>query len=636
MFRVTRLHHHHHTQEGEVVEDHFPSTAGPVEGRRWGTMAATRRQTRLQSDQRTQVPCCWLLAIFALILCSYPLRAVSQGLPFSRGYRQSHTQYGGVPGSSGLTSGNKHGAFNHPPPGSPKNRVSGGGQGVEGGTAATASAGSANPIPELDKPTLLRNRNKIHIKPVRAPNQPNFLPSLPTEQLMATALYPGLGQNFSLTVQLDGNMAITVHPRRGFTTWNITYIDKALMVHPYFNSQIRQKIALKAGEQPVQAMPAEMAPKGRKKRCCIAGALRASSGLDIPNLDAGLAVSLGPGSLTYFKEDVAGGVYNLTTMNRGGGMAEIVVFTTLDPEYSPYPRIHGNDPQIKVTKINNTELTMAWEADIEAKDVSYCFIYHRAQDHFADDVHSSSFAQWMERDTATHLRCVKSGPSAHNTLVIKNLQPGTEYHIDLLTHNINTRRETTFMGVQVTTSSPGAAAPNHQSGHHVGIPSGLLRRPNNYRSRDPPPTYIDNPRRHVFAPPRQYGLLKQPHIPARPGRLQQYHNPANPMGLTAFPPSPDAATEPPPMNIFTPPRRAPAARKPWYYPTLTRLGQGVNRYYAPRQWMRSRLRTYRDVPLLSEPTSDVSAAAAPNSRGNAAAIVGILPLILGTVLMMFP
>ena len=460
-------------------------------------------------------------------------------------------------------------------------------------------------IAELDKPTFLRSSRKINIKPIRTQWQPNFLQPLPAEKLIAVALYPDVGQNFSLPVKLDGNMAITVHPRRGFTTFNVTYLDVELTVHPYFNSEIRQRMPLKPGEQPVQAMPAGHHAHSRVKRCCVTGAVRSSSGLDIPNLDAGLGMSLGPGSLSYFKEDVAGGTYNLTTLNRGVGMAEIVVFTTLDPEFSPYPRIHGNDPQIKVREITASSVLMAWEAPPEQPDVSYCFIYHRAQDHWPDDVHSSSFAAWMERDTAVHLKCVKSGVNGlHNTLKITGLQPGTEYHIDMLAHNLKTQRETTFIGAQVRTAAgPSGGAHGTPNAHYTGPVN--LGRPPLYADRtttlyngqgrhgipggfrDLPPNFVDNPRRHVMNPDPRGRLPKTP-----VHGNGQFYNPANPYGFTAIPPTA------PVVKVYTP--KQTNTRKPWYYNLVKVAGQvtaPVKKYYAPRQWTHPdpRPRPHRDV-----------------------------------------
>lgn len=464
---------------------------------------------------------------------------------------------------------------------------------------------------------------------------------------MAASLYPGVGQNFSLPVKLDGNMAITVHPRRGFTTFNVTYMDVELMVHPYFNSKIRQVIDV-GNHQPVQAMPVSHGAFHRRKRCCISGAARANSGMDVPSLDAGLGMSLGPGSLTYFKEDVAGGLYNLTTLNRGAGMSEIVVFTTLNPEFSPFPRMHGTDPQIKVQEIRATSVKMSWEALTDAPEVVYCFIYHRAQDHYPDDVHSSSYAAWIERDTAVHLQCVKSGPDKQNTMIIPNLQPGTEYHIDLLSHNRRTSRETTYMGVQVRTAGglfgggtgPARGFNSGATGAFVGV------------GRTPPfagPSFSRHPGRSaVVAPGRfrdHFGRVLPPghnsfHSPQHPGSPQRqpkmpvdshgvFYNPANPRRPTVSPPS----TPPPPMKAFTP--RAPnSARQPWYYNFIHNAKPGsqqVGRYHAPPQWANpgpgSRPRTHRDVgEVLWLHAADQSSSSRRNHSPSMAVLL-VFPLV---------
>ena len=305
---------------------------------------------------------------------------------------------------------------------------------------------------ELDLPASERNTRLVYIPAARAPWAKHIARKLSDRRLLAQKLYPGMQQNYTLTVPLDGNMAITVHPRRGFITWNVTYLDIKVMVHPFFVNFIHQNTPLKDGKRPVQAMPGK--GKSRQKRCCIAGAVTFNYDFDVVELDAGLGKSLGPGSITYFKEDVSGGVYTLWVKNGGDSIAEFVVYATRRPEYSPFPRIHYNDPQIKITDIGSRTINVTWMKAPESPNVTYCIVYHSAGDHRHDDVHSSSFATWMERPSAVHLPCTKN-----STEQLKNLRPNTEYHIDLLAHNLKTLRETTFMGVVVRTK-PSSGLPS--------------------------------------------------------------------------------------------------------------------------------------------------------------------------------
>lgn len=102
--------------------------------------------------------------------------------------------------------------------------------------------------------------------------------------------------------------------------------------------------------------------------------------------------------------------------------------------------------RLQADMATNTSVTLHWQLLPESPYVVYCIVYHSAFDHRHDDVHSSSYAVWMERTTAIHLKCTSK--SSQN---ITNLIPGTEYHIDLLARDTKTLRETTFMGLTVTT-----------------------------------------------------------------------------------------------------------------------------------------------------------------------------------------
>lgn len=331
---------------------------------------------------------------------------------------------------------------------------------------------------ELDLPASERNPHLVYIPAARAPWAMHIPRTLSDRRLVAQSLYPNMQQNYTISVPLGGNLAVTVHPRRGFITWNITYLDTTVMTHPFFTSFIHPRLPLDDGKRPVQAMPA----RRRKKRCCVSGAVTYNYDFDVPELDADRGTSLGPGSITYFKEDVSGGTYTLWVHNRGKGSAEFVVYSTRKPEFSPYPRIHHNDPQIKVRSVFANNLTIWWEKAPESPNVTYCIVYHEAVHHQRDDVHSSSFAAWMERDSAVHLPCTKDERKD-----LRNLKPNTEYHIDLLAHNEFTLRETTFMGVVVRTKK--SSYGGRRGGRRGYAPA--------YDPENPPPDFKKPPLDHI-------------------------------------------------------------------------------------------------------------------------------------------
>ena len=324
---------------------------------------------------------------------------------------------------------------------------------------------------------------------------------LPMDQLVPQQLNPHQHHEYIMRVpQAVPGMSITVHPRRGFVTWNVSKNSVNVMTHPFYTMGIPQRLPVPPGERASQARPDSMHPgansghghapghdpyghhssqatyygrkkrsvhkttsrstallshmprlqvhqeiaKSRVKRCCISGAPPFNYDYDVVELNGGLGKSIGPGSITYFKEDINEGDYIVSVTNWGGSKAEFLIFATLLPEQNPYPRMQGNDPQVKVRTIEQDAIEIFWEPPPEQPGVVFCPVFHTAEDHVESDVHSSSFAQWLERRRSFHPPCVAASATATK---LRGLEPNTEYHIDLLVRNTMNLREGTFMGV---------------------------------------------------------------------------------------------------------------------------------------------------------------------------------------------
>ena len=365
------------------------------------------------------------------------------------------------------------------------------------------------PSTELDLPASERNSLFTNFPVARAPwygHHGGKRDPLPLDQLVPQQLYPNQDHIYTMRVPKSAYISVTIHPRRGFITWNISHTGVLVMTHPFYTHQLPQREPIPPGQKARQARPdslhyrdpsygsqgqgavphdpyaphprttyyygrrkkrssgnleagkrsefketqeeqvrEDMMPRKRAKRCCVSGAPPHEYDYDVMELFAGQGgTSIGPGSLTYFKEDVTGGDYNIRVHNLGGGMADFLIFTTLHPQNSPYPRMQGNDPQIKVGVIEQEQIEIYWEPPPEQPDVVYCPVFHAVHEHREDDVHSSSYAQWMERPQAGHPPCVHSPVT---TATLRGLRPDTEYHIDLLARNPHTLREATFVGL---------------------------------------------------------------------------------------------------------------------------------------------------------------------------------------------
>ena len=382
------------------------------------------------------------------------------------------------------------------------------------------------PASELDLPASERNSLYAYFPPARSPASSQHFGKttveLPIGHLTAQQLYPNQDQVYTLTgvPNTVPGISITVHPRRGFITWNISNGGIDVMTHPFYTHALLQSLPQRSGQGVRQARPDPFhtgahglggtgprdpyahhpsypaarshyigrrrrktreapprAPKGpavqtlehagsrhRAKRCCASGAPPYNLDYDVREIHAGEGgESLGPGALTYFKEDINGGDYSIRVHNMGAGMADFLIFATLEPEHSPYPKMQNNEPQVTVQAIGSNKIDIMWEPPPESPNTVYCPVVHSASNHVPTDVHSSPYAQWMERTAALHPPCVDG---TTRTTTLHDLRPNTEYHIDLLARNIITLRETTFIGLAVRTKLYQWSPPQVQSSRH--------------------------------------------------------------------------------------------------------------------------------------------------------------------------
>lgn len=366
------------------------------------------------------------------------------------------------------------------------------------------------PAGELHLPAAERNSIFTYFPPARAAwngHHGGQGDRLPPENLIPQQLHPNQDHIYVLEVPPpESYMSVSVHPRRGFITWNISFEGVNVMTHPFYTSGVPQRLPIPPGEEARQPRPDPMhmglghqdplqgyynhphqrygthgtaryygrrrkkrqaperntsqptrqllkdepdLPRSRVKRCCVTGAPEHDYDFDVVELNAGLlGTSVGPGSLTYFKEDATAGEYLINVRNLGSSVADFLIFTSLHPMNGPYPHMQGNDPQIKVGNVEAQRIELNWEPPPEQPNVVFCPVLHTAAKHKSSDVHSSSYAEWMERPEARHPACVKA---PGRSTVLYDLLPDTEYHIDLLVRNVVSLREATFLGVVART-----------------------------------------------------------------------------------------------------------------------------------------------------------------------------------------
>ena len=276
---------------------------------------------------------------------------------------------------------------------------------------------------------------------------------MPDSRPFPQQLPMGALRYYYIDVPKGGSVAITVHPRQGHVTWNVTYQDVTVFRHPMFTHRLRAPYMPSRSrgrrsvseDEAAELFSALESRAGRKKRSKVRGAVRHNFDYDVPELNAGLGQSLGPGSITYWKED-QGGRYIVDIRNRGASPAEYIIYATTRPHSSPFPRSVG-DPQAKVEDVTRTGVTLEWMPIPEAPmGTQYCVFYHNARVHMRSDVHSSPYASHMTRPTT-----VKVGCTHMSHMQVLGLQPDQEYHLDVFSQSPLSKLFTPYLGVRTTT-----------------------------------------------------------------------------------------------------------------------------------------------------------------------------------------
>lgn len=277
--------------------------------------------------------------------------------------------------------------------------------------------------------------------------------TLQQDRLMAQQLPGGQRRLYQISVPKGGSVGITVHPRRGSITWNITHDNVYMMVHPFYTHVLRAPLPVYEGpgssrfKRSVRGRAS--GAKSRVVRQLYSGAVRSNFDFDVTELNAGYGRSMGAGSINYIKEDM-GGVYTMDVANmRMNDLASFYIYATLQPANSPYPRVPG-DPQARAARLESHALNLEWQPvrqEFEHR-TEYCVFYHSANNHQHSDVHSSPYADHLQRSSTVRERCNRR-PFAR----ISRLRPQTEYHIDVMARDLMTRRMSTYIGVKAATLS---------------------------------------------------------------------------------------------------------------------------------------------------------------------------------------